>query len=111
MAIDRDRAFEDDDGFIPGEGAPHFVGGIDLPENVIPSPTGPTVYLRANGEIWYSPTGGPWAKRPGTDHHCFFQHVGSGVDVLIDQDKQSVVFGVLDLEGVLCIEGTLISEP
>lgn len=63
MAIDRDRAFEDDDGFIPGEGAPHFVGGVDLPATAIPSPTGPTVYLRANGEIWYSPTGGPWVRR------------------------------------------------
>jgi hypothetical protein len=47
----------------------------------------------------------------GTDQHCGFYYIPSGLTVTIVSNKQSVTFGILDIDGAIVIDGQLISEP
>lgn len=46
----------------------------------------------------------------GTDHHSGYSTIPSGTTVTIVENKQSLTFGDLIIEGILIIEGQLIQE-
>lgn len=46
-----------------------------------------------------------------TDHHSGWFYIAAGNTVTIDFYKQMTCFGVLTVDGILDINGVLISEP
>lgn len=46
----------------------------------------------------------------GRDHHCGYSAIVAGRTVFISENKQSLTFGDLVIEGILIIEGDLIQE-
>jgi hypothetical protein len=43
-----------------------------------------------------------------TDHHCGFKKIVADTVVIIEENKQSVTFGGMILDGTLVIDGELI---
>lgn len=54
-----------------------------------------------------SPSG---TSSAGTDHHCSWRIIGVGQTVLVAEFKQMVVFGTLENDGNLYVDGELILE-
>lgn len=74
-------------------------------------PVGPDGYVLVTDSL--APGGVSWQEAQASehDHHSGFYYIPTGVTVTISENKQSVVFGMLDIDGLLIIDGQLIKEP